>query len=294
MVDRAGGVGWFLRARRAYPNPHLPGERGAPRRFDRASGALLWHVTYTVVSPAAWATSAGGTVVSGADWSIRAFDASTGALRWRYEFQPDTVNGAIISVTISGDTVYAVAEQLDPAGLNPKAVAMAVRLTDGTELWRGVAPEPERGGLRSAVIAGSLLIAGDYRGGVQAFDRFTGLRPWRTTGDPCCAGVTSAPIVRDNLLYYVSGDETVVALDLPSGSRRWTTNVPGSLIVQPALCRDRLFANNDYLYKFDRFTGAVVGIALNSETELPTSGIAAHGELAFVVGNDRVYAFRCD
>lgn len=262
--------------------------------FDRATGAPVWDLTYPSIKQAAWSVVAGGAVLTSVDWSIRAFDLATGAPRWRYQFQPDSVNGAISAMAVSGDTVYASAGQSSPAGLQPTAIAIAVRLSDGAELRRNVAPEPERGRLERLTIAGRLLVAGDFQGGVQAFDRFTGQRVWRTLGDPCCAGVGSAPVVYDGVLFYVAGDETATALDLPSGQVRWRMTGSGSFIPQPAACGRHLFANSGLLYKCALSNGAVAGIALNGDEDAPSSGFATNGTLAFVAGVCKIYAFRCD
>lgn len=270
------------------------GSGGRVAVLARANGTLLWQAYHPTLKPVSWVTVAGSTVVSSTSWTITARDLATGALRWEYAYQPDTVDGAIFATTVSGDTVYAAADHLN--GVLEYSVAMAVRLIDGGELWRFEVPAPEQGGLRSVTVGGNLLLAGVFVGarGVQAINRFTLTRPWHTRTDPCCVGVVSTPLVFGSTVYYASGDETVRAVDLATGTEQWVARVQGSFIDQPALCRDRIFASNGALFKFDRTSGRTLGVALNTETEVPSSGLVSNGDLVFISTHDRVNAYRCD
>lgn len=272
------------------------GSGGRVAVLARANGTLLWQGSHPTLKPVSWVTVAGSTVVSSTSWTITARDLATGALRWEYAYQPDTVNGAIAATTVSGDTVYGAADHLSPDAVRHYSVAMAVRLIDGGELWRSEVPAPEQGGLRSVTVGGNLLLAGVFvgTGGVQAINRFTLARPWHTRTDPCCVGVVSTPLVFGGTVYYASGDETVRAVDLATGAERWVARVQGSFHDQPALCRDRIFASNGALFKFDRTSGRTLGVALNTETEVPSSGLVSNGDLVFISTRDRVNAYRCD
>ncbi len=118
---------------------------------------------------------------------IAAFDAATGAERWRavlgpkYAGHSGSDDGPIGTPTIAGDAVYA---------LGPRGALVALALANGKERWRAQLDEnkatvPFYGFATSPLVAGELVLLATGGNGrlLSAFDKATGALRWARGDD---------------------------------------------------------------------------------------------------------------
>ncbi len=264
--------------------------------LNRQNGQLLWNTTLTEPDNFSSVTATGGSLFVSSGRLIRRFDEATGSLAWARPYPVDSNAVRLTGVQVSGDTAYVVGTRFTPDGVFTQALLIALQTADGRELWRRELPVSEGGYFLGApTVSDRWLIASDYGvGGVQAFDRFTGARQWRTKGLPCCVGTSWPATVLDGRVYYTGGDETARALDLETGRELWRTQVQGSFSSEQVVCGRTLFGNSLAINKFDLGTGRLLGRTFDDEVEYGTSGFATARGLAFVTTNRNVHAFACD
>lgn len=82
-------------------------------------------------------------------------------------------------------------------------------------------------------------------------------------------------------------------MDLATGQTRWKTRTPASNYGF-AVCGNRIFVSWPGLSVLDRNTGRVLYQADEEATEYPTSGLVAHGNRVFMLGNTAAYGYRCN
>lgn len=108
-------------------------------------------------------------------------------------------------------------------------------LTDGAEqwVWRG------SGDLSTAAVVGEMVLCSERPHGIEAHSLVTGELLWRT---PLVDVTDNAPVIFDGVVYATtsastsaSPPETVVALDLVDGARRWSTTLGQGILGGPAL-----------------------------------------------------------
>lgn len=155
----------------------------------------------------------------------------------------------------------------------------AVRLSDGSELWRYPAKveKNNRQFYAAPALADGLVVAGDYSGGIVGLDPANGSELWRQSYDnkfiasPVVVGdtilaanangtlyaldfkgnekwsyVTSSAIwskvVSDGSKVYLAGmDHQMHAIDLLTGKEAWSTDLGAACIDAPAISEDALF-----------------------------------------------------
>lgn len=228
---------------------------------------------------------------------VYALDQRTGAVLWSTDVGPDwKFTGIVTGLSVSGDTVYASAEQYNTEngyistgwifGLDRGTGQLLwnYRNGDGTD-WRTVFGSP--------TVAGRLLLASDLRGGsFFAVDRFTGKEVWRVTGPLDKIGPNHAPVVVGTTAYVASADNFVYAVEIETGRIVWKTRTPASNH-SIGVCGDRIFVTWLGLSVLDRRSGRTLYQSDEEATEYPTSGFAVHEDRVFVLGNRAAYAYRC-
>ena len=124
-------------------------------------------------------------------------------------------------------------------------------------------------------------------------DRFTGREVWRVKGAAGKFGPSFSPLVVDGTVYVASNDNFVYAVDVNTGQVRWKTRTAASNHGF-AVCGDRIFAAWLGLSVLDRHTGREIYRSDEESTEYPTSGLVAHGDRVFMLGNRAAYGYGCD
>jgi outer membrane protein assembly factor BamB len=180
--------------------------------------------------------------------------------------------------------------------VDKQGLVWALDLRNGSTLWKLELPMSEHGHfMGAAAIANAMLLFTDFgAGGLQAVDRFTRTRVWRTVGLPCCVGGSGTPPVQGSTVFSASGDETVRALELATGVERWRTQSEGGFRARSVVCGGRLWAPNFALRAFDLATGRLAGVALDGTEEYASSGLATARGLVFVASQQRFNAFACN
>jgi outer membrane protein assembly factor BamB len=175
-----------------------------------------------------------------------------GSERWR-AFTGSAVRAGLVT---RGGTVYAGTAE---------GLVMALGARDGEEVWR----LDLEGAIEAApaLSDGSLVVALEQRRGgtsaVVSIDAETGKEGWRFTSLPSGAGATP-PSIAQGVVYVGAADGSVHALDLETGSERWSTGAESEHVLPPpiftahqvpAVAGDPIVADIAHLARFDAGTG---------------------------------------
>lgn len=273
-------------------------EVGVVRSYDKRTGAVRWE--YSPAQSPDFAESAvddRAMYVGTRDHHVIALGRDDGRVRWDVDVGPGWEHPGIVSgLSVSGDTVYAaVSRYLNFNGFESAGVIVAMDRATGRELWRYQSEGSRSNTIGAPQVAGRLLVtSSEYDNSVFAVDRFTGREVWRTLGRRGFVGPIESPHVVDGVVYIGMGDTYVYALELATGTVKWSTKTASS-IVGIGVCGERVIVDNFDIEVVDRRTGKHLGVALLSDqSDFATSGVAVSGGRAFVAGTRHLYAVRCD
>ncbi len=157
---------------------------------------------------------------------LAAFDAATGAERWRYriaemyEGHTGSDDGPISTPAIAGGTVY---------GLGPRGHLFAVRLADGQEIWsralgEGDSLAPYYGFATAPLVAGEALVVltgGPGGHSVTAFDRATGEPRWSVGDDPVNYQSPALMKLAGRSQVVAINDKRLIGIDPEGGEVLW-------------------------------------------------------------------------
>jgi outer membrane protein assembly factor BamB len=266
--------------------------------LDAVTGAELWRFTPDSDGALGESTADDRAFYFGTGTHrVYALDQATGSQIWSTDIGPDwKYTGIVLGVSVSGDTVYAAAQQYEaPNGYIATGWIVAMDRNDGRELWRYRSGNGSE--LRSVssapTVAGRYLLASDLHGSSWfAVDRFTGKEVWRIESAPGYVGPVQAPIVVGDVAYLASNDTYVYAADVATGRIRWKTKTPASNHAF-AVCGNQVFALWGGMSVLDRRTGRVVYESDTEAYEYPRAGLSVHGDRVFMLGNRAAYAYRC-
>jgi outer membrane protein assembly factor BamB len=240
-----------------------------------------------------------GLYVGRLDHRVAALDPASGTVRWTTDIDRDwEFLSRPDGISVSGDTVYALAERwLDRNGYRRAALIVALDRDTGVELWRFVRQGDEGGNTTGApAVAGRVLVYNDALGGaVTGVDRFTGQEVWRVSGDSSSMGPQGTPVIVADTAFVGSGDRWLYAIHTPSGRVLWKAFTRAS-IFYTAVCGNLVLLNNQAVAPVDRTTHAVQGYFADdadADGGFPTSGFAVADGMAVVVGTKQVYGIRC-
>jgi outer membrane protein assembly factor BamB len=140
---------------------------------------------------------------------VYAFDARTGAVRWRHAFP-----GVTSSLLLADGVLYAGAGSITRS----QGTIFALRATDGAQLWtRPFAPyEPVL-----TAVQGGVVFGGTVDGAQVALRTNDGGSLWQTPP----RGIASAPPTLAGNTLYVASD-ALLALKISDGSIRWQRSQP--------------------------------------------------------------------
>ncbi len=255
------------------------GNRGGVVALELATGAVRWRAATARplrgglafapgppgapgAPPTAGTAGTAGTVITTQiDGEVLAFDAVSGAVRWRHAmstgFEPQA--GAVFSPpTVAGNAVF----------VGHQRAASRLDAASGHALWTNdPVPDGRNSQSAAAIAVGHGLAVGVFHrelGGVVAWDARSGAPRWRHEGDDTVA-INAAPVIGDDAIYLVSGTTDVLALDF-AGKVRWRTKIDAqgfawgqAVVGTPALAGDTLVVPTMYgtLAGLDARTGAL-------------------------------------
>lgn len=255
----------------------------------------------TPVGPKADYLAVDGTAyVHTSNGEIGAVDGRRGELEWLVEVTDDLITPEFIEgdllVARSNDGAIYVIDRHEGEVIHERDVGPGIGLGyDGNGTWYAprfdwtiVASEGGSGellwetpiggiGLRPAVTDRRVYVATIHdttpeelnleqpaemsaEGRLYALDRATGEIEWEVGREYC--GVT-APVVRDDRVYWAGADGVLVAYDATDGTEQWTFAPDGGreFHTPPAVTEDRLVIGNDdgNLYAVDPHSGEPIG-----------------------------------
>jgi outer membrane protein assembly factor BamB len=267
--------------------------------LDAATGREQWRAQLdSYASLGESAGDADAVYVGTREHRVYALRVADGALLWTRDLGPDWPFGGVVrGMTVSGDTVYVVAEH--NTGVNGylgTGDVFALDRRTGAVHW--VHRNGDGTGLDIYQSAGRsagrlLLLSANSENEYVALDRFTGLEAWRAHGDDPYIGMDEAPEVRGSRAYFAAQDQYARAVDLATGREIWKTRV-GSGASNVAPCGERLLVQDQGLSVLDLASGEMLGRAYDgSVNEYLHTDFVVVGDRAYVFGQRDLYAFRC-
>ncbi|MEV0291497.1 PQQ-binding-like beta-propeller repeat protein [Kribbella sp. NPDC050820] len=288
-VTKIGGSVWSSPAT-ADGRLYVGGLDGRLHALDAATGQTLWAKPdsaltgdWTFTSPAV----GDGVVYLGINRpsaEIWAFDAVTGATRWRTGASISNING---SPTLAGSVLYAATTEDQ---------VLALDAATGARIW-DAEPNGGRGSgfYSSPTVAEGKVFAASLNQRLYALDQATGAVLWSF---PTGGHNSSTPAVVDGTVYFGSRDGHVYAVDAATGVQRWKTqygtNILASFQSSPAVSNGTVYigTNNDRrVLALDAATGAIRW-SFRTGGVVMSSPAVANG-VVYVGSDDRsVYALR--
>jgi outer membrane protein assembly factor BamB len=180
--------------------------------FELRTGHVKWSYSIGLGVPHPGVTYSGGRLYIGDPYRCTCLDAETGKKIWQQHLRTTVV----ATVVVAGDLVLL-------GGLD--GYFYALEASSGKLRWRTNLSAPVSA---QAVAAGGAVYVGDVDGYLWALDQATGRIYWRVFAggnEIQDAGTSEAvivypPVVDRNLVAVAAGD-TLSAVDLVSGTRRW-------------------------------------------------------------------------
>ncbi|HYU86964.1 MAG TPA: PQQ-binding-like beta-propeller repeat protein [Kribbellaceae bacterium] len=267
---------------------------GAPdgrlHALDAATGQQLWAKPASALS-GDWIDSSpavgDGIVYIGINRpasEIWAFDAVTGATRWRIGASISNIVG---SPTIAGSVVYAATTEDQ---------VLALDAATGARIWDAKPNGGNGSGFYSSpTVAGGKVFAASLNHRVYALDAATGTVLWSfQTGNHN----SSTPAVADGTVYFGSRDGNVYAVDAETGVQRWKvqygTDILASIQSSPAVADGTVYVgtNNDRrVIALDAATGALRW-SFRAGGPVLSSPAVANGVVYVGSGGGAVYGLR--
>lgn len=195
--------------------------KGKIEAYNRINGRSLWDAD--IDQPICGGVGIGGGLVMVAteDGRVWALDEKTGKTLWKTQ-----VNGQVLAPPQSdGNTVVAVTFSGNLIGLDAKSGAQKW-------LYAGGAPVLSLRASSTPLLYDTVVIVGLSNGKVMAVDLTTGQPQWEvragvgqgSTEIERQSDVAGNLLIDDNIVYAVSYQGRLAALDLHSGRRLWETN----------------------------------------------------------------------
>jgi outer membrane protein assembly factor BamB len=198
-------------------------EEGAIVALHDSDGSIAWRIAFAETAAAPLVFDNGWLIAAADSGSVFAFRASDGGTVWR----SDVGARANARPALAADRVYIPTT-------DRRIVALHVE--SGMPLW-----ERRLGGLPNDVLAlDDRLYVGSDDNYLYCIDAKDGLVAWRwQTG----ADVIGLPAADERLMYFVSLDNLLRALDKRSGNQRWKRPLPLRPTTGPVRARDALIVS---------------------------------------------------
>ncbi|HEX8395651.1 MAG TPA: PQQ-binding-like beta-propeller repeat protein [Longimicrobium sp.] len=269
---------------------------------EATTGAELWRVTPDSFGRVEAAVDDKALYIGTDNRRVIAYDVATGRTLWSREvLAPTTYPSSVNAIVAHGDTVYAaVLEWLNQSGGRKRGWMFALDRNTGRVLWTFLnerADEPHDVG--NHAVAGRMLLINDLNGSAMiGVDRFTGVEVWRRVSSSGYLGAWDTFKVVDDVAYVASNDTYLYALDPESGRIKWQTPLQASAS-SSVVCGDKVFAGAYGLHRANRSDGKVTATLFLDAQGVVTgsyvrSRLQTWANRVYFVGNDGVYAVKCD
>lgn len=208
--------------------------------LDRKTGRKMWEQELGSQPSSATDADEERVMVGLESGKLMAFDARTGAVKWNIQSNERVTSHPILAGKV---VVF---------GSEDRKVYMA-RIDNSKLLWRFatggkiVAPLGKHG-IRTVLIPSSDK-------SIYSVDLFTGLSNWTL---PTGSSVEQEPLVADNDVYVVNVEGELSAIDIPSGTVKWTISTLGGRLLAVSATKVYLESHDDDLFVVDRATGKIV------------------------------------
>jgi outer membrane protein assembly factor BamB len=208
--------------------------------LDRKTGRQMWKIVLTDQPSSSTAADDERVMVGLESGKLVVYDAQTGAEKWNIQS-----NERVTSHPIMAFKVVAF-------GSEDKKLYCA-RMDNSKLLWRFATGGPivaplGRHGIRT------LLVPSSDRA-LYSVDLFTGLGNWAV---PTGASVEQEPLVADNDVYVVNVEGDLTAIDIPSGTARWSTSTLGGRLISVSATKVYLESHDEDLFVVDRASGKII------------------------------------
>jgi outer membrane protein assembly factor BamB len=249
--------------------------------YDAETGRYLWGAHLGAVSTKAEPATVNSTMVFGTNSNqIFALDRSTGRQLWKKELgtRPSSSTGAdedrVMVGLESGKLVNfdartslekwniqsnsrvtshpVLANKVVAFGSEDHKVYLA-RIDNAKLLWRFATGGPIVAPLARHGIRTLLIPSSDKS--LYSVDLFTGAAHWTA---PTGAPVEQEPLVSDNDVYVVNVEGYLSAIDIPTGTVKWTVSTLGGRLISVSATKVYLESHDDDLFVVDRATGKIV------------------------------------
>lgn len=265
---------------------------------DPQQGKTLWTADLPAPSRAAPSALDGRVFVSTLDSRLLAFDAKTGQSLWDQQ-------GFSESTTLLGASVPAVNSNIVVPAYSSGEV-YALRVENGAVAWTDNLAATRRTGALSTisdikalpVIDRGIIYAVSFSGLMVAIDQRTGQRIWQRE-----IGGAQTPWVSGNLVFVITKEQKLVALERETGSISWVTELPAYKNKSqrtdpitwngPILAGGRLmiFSSHGKAFDIDPQDGRKIrGWATRANVHIPP--IIAKQTLYLLSDNGTLYAYR--
>ena len=235
---------------------------------DAATGEQLWKVE--LKDPIhAIAGVEGGVVYMNSSKNLYAADARTGEILWNVGLEIPRRTSASI-----GGGVVCVSTYIPGSS---ESYIHAIDAQSGEELWKLLA----LGNSFSVVEDGLVYFeAGD---GLHSMDSRTGIESW--TADLGGAYMTGLPVVEGDVLYAITSDDVLIAVDAKTGATLWETEGRGGASIVIAGEVLYMSTHSNRVHVIDAKTGDPV---LDFEAQHNPSGLppVVSGDLVFLGTNN--------
>ena len=205
---------------------YIPLQSGQIVALNRETGVTEWSVDLK----SSWAPMISGGVLYAANTNeVLALRAVTGEPLWRVSLDAEL----LVAPTMQGTTIVVL---LKPDQLR------ALRLSDGTEVWRRAIPSPSPSPSMSADSTGVIVASGSR---VSRFTSSDGQLEWERE----LGGVLSSPAISGDRVFVGSTDNYLYALDTNKGRLLWRYGAGGDVVGAVADERFVYFASLDNLLR---------------------------------------------
>lgn len=214
---------------------YIAGENGYVRCLNPRTGKLIWKRFVGGIGPGTKLGSNGSetspAIADGElytatyDGILFCLDVETGRVRWKANTHDDTDASAVIS----GDYVYACAEEL-------ASYVFCFERKTGKEVWRYAGNA--KGYWSTPAIADGRLHVGGEDGALHTIDANFGAPLWTfKTG----AAIWSSPAVIDGKVLFGSRDHHFYCLDAVTGKLVWKVKLDGRIISSPCIVNGKIW-----------------------------------------------------